>query len=554
MSEKAIHMLMKRIGSGEHTLLAILLDLPETPEWCDGQDKYGRSICFIGKAALGEHGQAAIEAVKEMLALGDTPETVATVAFAPIASRAILQIVDNLEAKEIMLDGPRGTGKTQIVAGALPVLAELQQRAGYPVPIKLLWLHDSLTNAAAKTAESLKQPLWEGLWSLQNDSTEAVFSIAGHAMVEALFVGCNDDKSRERLRAECHLTCNEELIPSLQDAGGVKEKDYGLAFSSARLKPNRRRVAISTTNPGSDDSWPYERWIQGGGRPGTLRIQIPWTDRQTEEEHQNNLDSFIASPDLQARLAMGEWVGLQLGESVAEGYKEEWHVVSEPNKPQQGFLLGMGWDGGHSPSCVIGQDIDGQLRIYASLNLLKVGTLELIDQEVIPWLKEYAPWVLNTSGGFMSLVHAIDPNMATASQSSISDSAEKIIMQKLGGRIVKGPTRWAPRKEAVLKSLGPQHIKGRKPLAINPGPDTKILRKALGGRWFYPIRPDGSVDRTGAHKPNSPYADVGDAFAYLAGWTQGGDSHVLTPQEIKVETAFEVGQPYRNSPDVVSTW
>ena len=107
-----------------------------------------------------------------------------------------------------------------------------------------------------------------------------------------------------------------------------------------------------------------------------------------------------------------------LGELVAEGYDAEVHVAAVPLEPSSQPLLAIGWDGGHSPSAVIGQHIDGQVRIYASLNDLKIGVLELIEDQVIPWLTQHAPWVRKAGGGSL-LAHVLDPSMRTRRRARI---------------------------------------------------------------------------------------------------------------------------------------
>jgi hypothetical protein len=238
-------------------------------------------------------------------------------------------------------------------------------------------------------------------------------------------------------------------------------------------------------------------------------------------------------------LAKGEWVMAELGAAVAEGFDANVHVSPYPIQPQAHYLFAIGWDGGHSPSAVMGQNHGGQVQIYAALNDLHVGVLELIERQVLPWLHTYAPWALAQYGA--SLVHIIDPNMATPGQATITESAEKIIVEKLGGQIVKGPVRWPPRREAVLRMLRPGHEGGRAPLQISPGEDTALLVQALSGRWFYPVLPSGQVDRTGPKKPNSPWADLGDSFSYLGSWLTGGESMAIQPREVKVESSFEIG-------------
>jgi hypothetical protein len=138
------------------------------------------------------------------------------------------------------------------------------------------------------------------------------------------------------------------------------------------------------------------------------------------------------------------------------------HVAAEPLEPSADHVLPIGWDGGHSPSAAIGQLIGGQVQVFAGLNDMKVGVLELIEDQVIPWLVQWAPWTRRTTTGG-TVVHVIDPSMATPGQTTIREGAERAIRETLRGRIVKGPVAWSPRREAVLRVLAPRHAQGRPP-------------------------------------------------------------------------------------------
>jgi hypothetical protein len=524
---KAERYLLSRLGAGATALLAVLLDLSSVPAWCDGVDADGRSVLLIGRHALGDDGasQAAVTAVLETLKAGELPEGVHAVGFAPRASEFIAEILAGT-ATEVLGDGPRGSGKTHAVPGALAGLAELRARAGEPGPLRVLWLHDSLVNAAVKTGRSLEQAHWGGLWSLRDDRRVAVLTVGGVEMVLADFVGTRDETAQERLRAECHVVAVEEVVPSLDESGGVEERKYELALTSARL-PSRRRVAMLTTNPGDVDTWPFKRWIEGGGRAGCVRIPIPASDRLTPAEVRALRTTFRDSPDLEKRLALGEWSALKLGEVVAEGYDAVLHVAPDPLILSPNHQLAIGWDGGHTPSAVIGQLINNQVRIYAALNDMKAGVLQLIEEQVAPWLVQHAPWARHGGGG---LTHVLDPSMATASQSDIRESAETVIRDTLRGRIVKGPVAWPPRREAVLRVLAPRTEGGVVPLAISPARETELLRSAFASRWYYVRTPDGRVDRSRPKKPNSPFADVGDAAAYVLGWLRPGTDQEYDPK------------------------
>jgi hypothetical protein len=539
---RALKAIVERLGDQTGVLCcALLLDLPERHPLCDGLDAAGRSIVLVGKHCLGQDAAAdvAVEYILGQLKDGHCPDVVHVVAFGPKASEAIAAALDG-EIEEILVHGERGTGKTHCLAGAALTLAELHHRGAYPGVFKVMWLHDSLMSASAKTGEALELPMWGGLWSIKDDRTKAIFAISGKDMLLGNFVGCKDASSAERLRQDCHMVLAEELVASLTDGLGIELQQWRLAISSSIRLATRHRVAMAATNPGSPDLWPYTHFdVAGHGHPTRRAIHIPASDRMTPEQQALHRNTFAGTSAMDARLGRGEWVMAERGQPVCEGFNAAVHVSRWPLTPHPQYLLGIGWDGGHSPSAVIGQRQGGPIHTYAGLNGLGIGTLELIEQQVRPWLDQHAPWALLDGGA--SLVHCIDPNMSTPGQASIHESAEKMILKCLGGRIVKGAVRWPPRKEAVLKVLAPRHEGGQSPLLIAPGPETALLIQAFEGRWFYPITGDGQVDRTGPKKPNSPFADLGDAAAYLCGWLLGGDlMDVPTPGPCKVESSFSL--------------
>ena len=90
---------------------------------------------------------------------------------------------------------------------------------------------------------------------------------------------------------------------------------------------------------------------------------------------------------------------MKLGEVVAEGYDAVMHVAPEPLTVSRDHQLCIGWDGGHTPSAVICQLIGGQVRVYAALNDMKAGVLQLIEDQVAPWLIQHAPWARHGGGG-----------------------------------------------------------------------------------------------------------------------------------------------------------
>jgi len=166
---------------------------------------------------------------------------------------------------------------------------------GLPGTPEVLWLHDSLTSASAKTARSLEAPLWARLWQARDDRKVAALTIGGMDLVVADFVGVGDPTAAERLKAECSVVVARRSC--LADRRGrVDERSFELASTSMRL-PTRRRVAVAVTNPGAPDSWPALRFgLEVRWQAGSVRCPIPAADRMTAEEQTALLEAFRDSP------------------------------------------------------------------------------------------------------------------------------------------------------------------------------------------------------------------------------------------------------------------
>lgn len=513
---RATRHVLERLAAGSGVLLALLLDLDgAVPEECDGRDAEGRAVLLVGRHQLGDSEDAAVVVARvlELLAAGETPVDVHVVAYAPAASRGLWEIASG-EAAEILVDGPRGTGKTQMTPGALAALAELHARAGHGLPLKVLWLHDSLKSASAKTARSLEQAHWTGLWGLRDDRTVAVLSVGGVEMAVADFVGVGDPTARERLKAECHVVVAEEAIPSLGESTGVEESMYELALTSARLKPNRRRVGVVLTNPGAPDSWPAVRFGLEGheGKAGCVRRAIPAADRMTAAEQAEQYEAFRNSPEQQARLARGQWVEVPLGEKVTPAFADL-HIAPKALVPHPGVELFFGHDAGHTPVTIIGSRWQGSVQVYAALVSVWAGTRQHVTNLVKPWLATYAPWAL-TSPSLMR--HWYDPSMDTGEQADIDQSPVRTMLETVGGVFLSGMMDWPGRIEPVTVLLAQFNgHTGRPVLQLCPVGCAPLIR-ALRSAWIYPTV-NGKTSRDLPKKPNHPWEDLGDALCYFAG-------------------------------------
>jgi hypothetical protein len=511
---KAQRLILERLSAGAAVLLSLHLALPTVPAWADGQDAEGRAVLLVGAHALRAlpDGEAAVSAVLAAVAEGYVPDGVHPVAYAPKASTAFAEIVVG-QGAQVLVDGPRGSGKTQMIPGALAALAELHARAGYPLPLRVLWLHDSMVNASVKTGRSAEEPLWGGLLALRDDRRVVALVVGGIEMVLADFVGVQDATSGDRARAAGHVMVAEEVVPSLTESGGVEERIFDLARSSIEGRlPTRRTVAVAVTNPGSPETWPYKRWIEAGGQPGCVRCPVPASDRLSAEQEAALVATFRDAPDLQQRLGRGEWAELIQGAAVTPGFRDE-HVAPDRLRPVANVPLWLGHDGGHTPVTIIGAHYQGAVLIYAALASVAAGTRQHVEQLVKPWLSAHAPWVLRHSTTLLQ--HCHDPSMSTGENADIDQDPIRVLRELLGGFLRPGAVSWPGRLEPITALLGRFNtFTGRPTLQIDPV-DAALLVRALRGRWCFPVV-NGTVSRDLPIK-NHPWSDLGDGFAYLVG-------------------------------------
>lgn len=515
---KAQRLILERLSGGSAVLLSLHLALPTVPAWADGRDAEGRAVLLIGAHALRvlPDAEAAESAVLAALAAGYVPDGVHAVAYAPRASEAVAELVAG-PAQEVLVWGSRASGKTMLTAGALLALAELHLRAGYPGPLRALWLHASLVDASAKTARSLEEPLWAGVWRLEQDRRVAVATLGGHDLVLADFVAVQDTTTKERLRASCHVVGAEELVGTLDEAGGIGEREYEVALTSMLRLEGRRRVAFSTTNPGSREHWAYQRFLAEGHDPRCVAVAVPSRDRLTEAEVTAQAEPFRESPDLRARLVEETWTDLKLGPEVAVGYTPAKHVAPAPQVLVSHAPLYIGWDtapGSHVHAAVIAQRNGPQIRVFAAFASSNTGLRQFIDERILPWITQRTRWVLGADNAREWLTHVLDPAACTYEGGDADQDARRRIAASLGGRFREGAVHWQPRIGPLLAVLSEN---SDVTLKIDPGPDCDLLRRALAGLWHYDMTRGGTVERDAPAKNERLFADAGDALCYVLG-------------------------------------
>src|SRR5262249_17230787 len=245
---RARRLVLERLGSAAIAMVSLHLSLSIVPAWADGADADGHAVLLVGAHELRKlpGGDDAVHVVLKAAADGHLPASVHAIGYQRAASEAIAAIVDG-PAQEVLCWGSRASGKTQLAAGALLALAELQERQDYAAPLRALWLHGSLVDASAETGRSAEGPTKGARGSWREDRRVAVATVGGREMVLADFAATQDVTTRERLRSAAHIVLAEEVVGTLDEAGGIDERSFEVALTSARRLPGRRRVAILTT-------------------------------------------------------------------------------------------------------------------------------------------------------------------------------------------------------------------------------------------------------------------------------------------------------------------
>lgn len=429
------------------------------------------------------------------------------------AARALVLAATG-QASEVAVLGARGDGKS--IAALLTMLAHarLHADAGHPLPVRWMAVTDTFASHKLKTIRTLEHPFWGGIWRLRDDGHVAEAVIDGQVWVALDLFGVEDAGAMDRMRMEAHALWLEEPAPAalLDSSSGVSESAFLLGVTSLRL-PSHAHPAIITSNYPDDDHWVWRRFVTSPG-PGRACVRIPPGERANAEQRAQWAEALKDRPDLLRRLLEGQPGTVQLGAQVAVGYNALLHVAKERLEPVHGIPLVIGWDAGHTPTAIFGQRWpDGTLAILAALVTEGAGTLQHIEDKVLPWLQAHAPWTLRSAEG---LYHYHDPSMDTGDQSDVTQSPVRVIRKLLGGVIRPGAVSWPGRRDpmlAVMNRLTPGA--GRAALQLDPE-HCALLDRALSGRWYYVTHPaTGQVSREQPKKPNPPWADLGDAFCYL---------------------------------------
>lgn len=497
--------LEERLHAGQraHALVRVLA-AGVTPSWARPLGD-GRSVAIWGGAA--ELHDAIVAA---LLAGEPLPPGVGGDTLGPTRS-AFLRGVGTGQDRELALVGPRGTKKTSTVLEGAVLYGSQHQAAGGTLPIRAMIVGSTGVQVRA-ALRVIEAPWWAGAWQFEDDERVLRCTIDGRVVVVADVVGVEDmGTGADRLRRRYHVLIGDDPAPAMAEiSSGFTSGAWAIALSGLDLPSPIGHRALLAMNAGSRSHWTTKRFLVAPG-PGIRAFRIAPEEELTPERRAELDRDLEATPDLHSRLALGEPADPVVGRPVCQGYSDRLHVAPRPLKPIRGVATWMGWDAGLTPICIIGQVIDGVLRIYAGLTTERAGTADFIEDTVRPWLVAHMPWILQRVG---TLTHVVDPSMKAASQEDSRKSPMGTVQALLGGQVRLGPERWPARRDPLL-ALFNKATAGRPVLAISPVEDTELLRRALGGGWHYAVDVAGTLRPSDDPKKTHPDSDLGDGFSYL---------------------------------------
>ena len=489
---------------------------------------------------------------------GPTPESAGetlTLHFRSTAWRFVLATAKGrtrtgAEAREIAAFGTRGDGKTWGAFGGMIAHAKLHHEAAYPLPTKWLGVADTFASHKAKTHESLMAPGWAGTWTIRDEGHLAVFNDGHGELVHLRLFGVEDQAGMDRLRAECHGLWFEEPAPAsvLVQSSGLSETAWGLGMTSQRL-PSHAHPAIMTLNYPDEDHWTWQRFVVRQ-HPGTAYVRIPAGERASAEQRAEWARALAGRPDMLRRLLEGRPGTLLLGAQVAQGFNADTHVAyGRRLQPLHEWgPLWIGQDGGHTPTSVIAQRQQGRVCIVAAITSEHAGMRQHVEQELLPWLAQHAPWAVSTGRDHEALRVAYDPSLDTDEQADIESNPLRVMRRLLPGVYRAGPVSWEGRRDPLLATLNLLH-QGTAVLQLDPEECVGLIRACNGG-WYYPTSATGAVSRDLPKKPNHPHEDYGDALCYVLAAMQGmlkADGVIRKPFVSK--RTFNVLDHGREAPD-----
>lgn len=340
----------------------------------------------------------------------------------------------------------------------------------------------------------------------------------------------------------------------------IYEKDGTPAY-----QPCTRKALLMDTNPPEDDHWWFQLAEEGCLRSNKSReakqavqevfdfFRGPSPFIKRGEEYINNPKAenikflpggFKYYRDMLAGnsedhinvMVMGNYGTIKDGKPVYPQYNDGVHCPEKPLGIIEDLPIGLGWDGGLTPSCVMGQlTNEGQLRVFAELVAEDMGVRQFARDVVKPFLQRNCsgiPIAFSLIDGSASARGESDAKSAMGIlnddyvemdyQGNAVENEDGDIMQPLnmGFTTEPAPTNNPARRIDAVNSFIIKMIKGEPGYLVSKR--CQFLRKGkIGGYQYKRIQVSGEAKYRDVPDKNK-YSHPADAEQYMALGFSGG--------------------------------
>ena len=427
------------------------------------------------------------------------------------------------EAPIVFIVGPEGEGKTYTLFVALNYHAARHMQGKL---LRAAIIRDTFENISTKTIPSIQKAI--GFIAEKNTFPGYIqsweWSRGGKRLVckapriEVDLFGADDLASIARLQGgEWSWIGIEEPAPMYAgNSAGIPRGVFDTCVSRAARGGGSMKLIVDQ-NPGDEDHWTFNAAIKNPiMRPDyapliwTETINIPpgSNPARTEQMKQATRAAYHKDPALTARYVFGTWAFVQIGEKVTPEYHDSvdghpHHYLNRPIDVIPGAMGFRSWDGGHNPTCVIGQvSPSGRLNITHAFRGEMIGMKQLIETQVKPAIAMHY-------GKVTEWLDTGDPSLTVGDNSDVEQSPARVI-EKAFNTTYQGASHWPAVKEPMKAALN-LTIDGKPYVQIGSG--AEIVHKALRGGWHYLKTAGGEVIRD---KPvKDKHSHPGDCFGAL---------------------------------------
>lgn len=200
-----------------------------------------------------------------------------------------------------------------------------------------------------------------------------------------------------------------------------------------------------------------------------------------------------------------------LGKPVYQDFDAKRHIGDKDIDPELGLPMLRGWDFGLTPSCVVAQYVEGQLRGICEFTADNMGAKKFVPL-VIQKLKILFPTWADQKKNYRDY---IDPAGNFRKDTDESSCAQ--VMVEHGIVPIPGPVAFEARKQSVEKFLL-KHTKEGPGMLLSPS--MKVLIDGFKGGYHYPEKAT-EIEPAKLRPLKNEYSHPHDAWQYLC-WGVNG--------------------------------